>query len=157
MKILIFLFVFFCSNVWSCENEVIAFKGINSQFDNVAFKEYVKRNHACSKIFEWHQTEQASYYINKSNTPYQLYGYSKGADSVAKTLTKVKRLPYYIITIGAWKTVDLDFTKWNISFHNYFDSSGKGQKSPGILIENVSHYKMQEHVNTIIWKNKEVK
>ncbi len=57
--------------------------------------------------------------------------------------------PKYIITIGAYKTTDVDFTKYNIKFDNYFDYSGIGQKSPGVHIKNVSHLNMQKHVNKI--------
>jgi hypothetical protein len=151
MRIIFFILLLFSCNVWSCQTTTIAFKGLDGYFDNNAFQEYVKKKNSCSKIFEWHQINQVVRYIEQSDVSYQMYGYSKGAESVMKVMNQVNRFPTYIITIGAWKDVDLDFTKWNIPFHNYFDSSGIGQKSPGVFFKSVPHYKMQEHINKIIF------
>lgn len=137
---------------WSCEVNIIAFKGLGDQFDNNAFQFYTNKHRGCGHVYKWQETNKALTFINSSSTPYQLYGYSKGAESIRSILKKVNHLPVYVITIGAWKTVDLDFTKYNIGFQNYFDASGLGQQSPGVYLKDVQHYQMQESVNRILWK-----
>ncbi len=101
----------------------------------------------CSKVFEWNQTENAIKFINKDHKPFHLYGFSKGAESVSIIMRQINRQPVYIITVGAWHTVDLDFSPYGVNFHNYFDDSGSKQKSPGLRINNVPHMMMQDHVN----------
>ena len=47
---------------------------------------------------------------------------------------------------------DVDFKKYDVKFDNYFDDSGRGQKSPGVFLS-VSHSKIQKEVNKVIFKN----
>ena len=53
----------------------------------------------------------------------------------------------FVLTIGAWYTTDVDFGDYEINFDNFFDESGRQQKSPGIHVYNISHGQMQEYVN----------
>jgi hypothetical protein len=153
MKFLLTLLLILTVKIsWSCEINIIAFKGLNDRFDNSAFQFYSNKHQGCSYLYKWQDTDKALTLINNSSTPYQLYGYSKGAESVGLILKKVNHLPVYVITIGAWKTVDLDFTKYNIKFQNYFDASGLGQQSPGVYLLDIPHYQMQQAVNRLLWK-----
>ena len=100
-------------------------------------------------MFKWEDISQAKALIDTTSVPYQLYGYSKGAETVARLLKQPIRRPVYVITIGAYKTVDVDFSRYNIDNDNYFDAPGIGQTSPGVFL-NVPHYKMQQEVNKLI-------
>ena len=151
-QIVVFILLSFHSSVFSCEMDVIAFKGINGEFNEQEFYRYINFRSACGIVFDWRDTRKAVSYISSTDRPYQLYGFSKGAESVGNVMKKVKRYPVYILTIGAWKTVDVDFRKYGVRFHNYFDASGIGQKSPGIFL-NVPHSDMQERVNNLLEKN----
>lgn len=126
--------------------DIIAFKGLDNQFDHKAFDVYVKNNNGCKHVFGWQETNKALSFIKRHTKAYQLYGYSKGAESVKIILEKTNRLPVCVVTIGAWKSIDLDFRKYQIPFENYFDSSGKGQTSPGWYL-NADHSMMQAEVN----------
>ena len=134
----------------ACTGWVIGFRGLNDAFDQVAFKNYAQRLGYCAQAFGWHQQTQALKKISKLTTPYHLYGYSKGAESVKLLLGKLwsseSPMPRYIITIGAWRSVDLDFYEYAIPFSNYFDNSGGGQRSPGVFLS-VDHHRIQEEVN----------
>lgn len=132
-----------------CDKHIVGFGGLNNAFDHKAFEEYAKNKNACFKYFKWQEKDLALSYIKKLNVDFELYGFSKGAETVAKLVKYNNIKPKYIITIGAYKTTDVDFTKYNIKFDNYFDYSGIGQKSPGVHIKNVSHLNMQKHVNKI--------
>ncbi len=138
-----------------CNNYIIAFRGLEDAFDKEAFLQYANIKSSCYKIFNWQQVDHAVDFINNLATDYEFYGFSKGAWSVSKTLTKVKHKPKYIITIGAWHTTDVDFSKYNIKFNNFFDHSGRNQKSPGTHIYNVPHMRMQNHINKLmpLWPN----
>jgi len=153
MKYFLSVLLFFqIATSQACEIDVIAFKGLQGHFDNRAFNLYVAKHQGCAYVFNWDETNKALALIQNNNRPYQLYGYSKGADSVRIVLEKTNRLPKFVITIGAWRSVDLDFRKYNIPFKNYFDASGLGQKSPGLFLSNVPHYQMQAAINDLIWK-----
>ena len=60
-------------------------------------------------------------------------------------------MPEYVITIGAYKTTNVNFDKYGIKYNNYFDHSGLGQSSPGVFLD-VSHNKIQQKVNEIIFR-----
>lgn len=138
----------------ACNGYVIGFKGINDIFDESAFKDYAKQMDYCSKSYSWNKIDSAVKFIDSLNTPYQLYGYSQGAWSVAKLLKKEHvAKPEYIITIGAYRTTDVNFDKYGIPYENYFDHSGKGQLSPGVFL-NVPHSMIQREVTRIKSTNK---
>ena len=141
----------FCipSVTFACKGYVIGFKGLNDTFDSVAFDEYANKKNLCAKVYSWNEYNKVVDFISKTQKKYHLYGYSKGAESVKIVLKKVKRKPKYVITIGAYKTVDVNFDKYKIKYDNYFDDSGIGQKSPGTFLK-VSHYEIQKEVNKIL-------
>jgi len=133
---------------YACDGYVIGFKGLNDAFDHKAFEVYYTNLNYCGLSYSWQNTKQATELIKTTQVPYQLYGFSKGAETVASILkTTLAKPPEYVVTIGAYKTADVDFTKYSIKFNNYFDFSGQGQKSPGVFL-NVQHHKMQSEVNT---------
>lgn len=130
-----------------CTLKIIGFKGLDGIWDEGAFIDYTNIHGACYKIYNWEQVSDAVRYINSSTTPYQLYGFSRGAVSVAAILSNVGRMPEYVITIGAWHTANLNFSRYGVQYSNYFDDSGRYQKSPGKYIPGVPHLKIQEYVN----------
>jgi len=100
----------------------------------------------------WHRSTDAVKFINSIDEKYQLYGFSKGAETISKLLKNSSiRRPEYVLTIGAFRTTDVDFKKYDVKFDNYFDDSGRGQKSPGVFLS-VSHSKIQKEVNRVLFK-----
>ena len=151
MKKIIALFLYlFCYSAIACEGIVVGFKGIDDVFDHKAFAKYAEKQKYCVKSFSWHQTKEAVKLISNLTIPYQLYGYRKGAESVSQVLrhTTLKK-PEFVITIGAYRTTDVNFDRYNVSYVNYFDSSGVGQRSAGIFL-NVAHWEIQKEVNNLI-------
>jgi hypothetical protein len=146
-KILLLLLMSPLSVYADCGLYIIGFSGLNDAFDHRAFKEYSEKKNACYKTFRWQEKEQSISYIKKLNHNFELYGFSKGAETVSDLVKKDKLKPIYILTVGAYKTTDVDFTKQDIKFQNYFDYSGIGQKSPGIFVKNIPHLKMQQYIN----------
>ena len=130
-----------------CGSYVIGFRGAGGAFDQAAFDRYAERNADCSVVYNSDEITDAVWFINQTREPYQLYGYSAGASAIKPILRKVRRMPNFILTIGAWYTTDVDFGDYEINFDNFFDESGRRQQSPGIHVYNVSHGKMQEYVN----------
>ena len=124
--------------------------GLNDAFDHKAFGVYSANANYCYKTYKWQDKHKAQQYINALNVPYQLYGFSQGASTVGSLVRqgKLKKYPEYIITVGAYKTTNVDFSLTGIPFDNYFDYSGVGQTSPGTFIL-VPHYKIQQAVNTL--------
>ena len=135
-----------CNLSYACTGYVIAFKGKDNVFDHKAFEAYYNNLNYCGISYSWQNSAQAIQLIKTLQVPYQLYGFSQGASTVANILKQKLNQPEYIITIGAYKTTDVDFTKYGIPYNNYFDLSGQGQKSPGIFL-NVAHSKIQSEVN----------
>ncbi len=138
----------FSIHTYACTGYIIGFRGLEDAFDVVAFKQYADRLGYCNKIYSWQDGQKAVKYVDQLKTPYQLYGFSKGAQTVATVLSRTKHKPEFVITIGAYKTTDVDFTNYKVNFVNYFDESGRGQKGPGIFL-NVLHFEMQKEVNRI--------
>jgi hypothetical protein len=149
MKILLTLLLVFYTAVGSagCSSYVIGFRGAGGAFDQAAFDRYAERNAACSLVYNSEEIVAAVNFINQTKGSYQLYGFSAGASAIVQVLKKVKRMPNFVLTIGAWYTTDVDFGDYEINFDNFFDDSGRQQQSPGIHVYNVSHGKMQEYVN----------
>ena len=148
MKILITLLLLYSANTWSeCSSYVIGFRGAGGVFDQAAFDRYAERTAACSLVYNSEEIDAAVQFINGTRGSYQLYGFSAGASSIVQVLRRVQRMPQFVLTIGAWYTVDVDFTHYDIDFDNFFDASGRGQNSPGIHFYHVSHDRIQEYVN----------
>ena len=139
------------TQTFACDKYVVGFKGIKDIFDNQAFVEYANKTDSCYKAFSFTHTGQAVKFISTLDVPYQLYGFSAGASSVGQVLASVKQhkmaMPYYVITVGAYKTTNVNFDKYNVKYNNYFDESGIGQKSPGMMIKGVGHANIQKFVN----------
>ena len=149
MKTILTIALLFPMIANACSGYVIAFRGLNDVFDQSALNVYASRINYCSKTFSWHKEKDAIEFIEKLDVSYQLYGFSRGAGSVATVLKQVKTKPEYVITIGAYKTTNVDFDKYNVRYDNFFDNSGIGQRSPGMYL-NVPHNKIQSEVNKIL-------
>jgi hypothetical protein len=133
----------------ACTGYVIGFKGLNEAFDNDAFIAYSNHFNYCPKVYSWHQHNQALNFVHNLDVKYHLYGYSKGAATVGYVLKNTrKKKPEYVTTIGAYKTTNVNFDEYNVEYENYFDNSGKGQKSPGVFLK-VPHSEMQKQVNKL--------
>ncbi len=147
-----FLFLLLClpSTVFACKGYVIGFKGLNDAFDHQAFISYANHLGYCSKSYSWNEIKSPSKLISSTDVPYQLYGYSMGSSSIRTLLKTNVRKPEFILTIGAYRTTNVNFDSYGIKYENYFDHSGLGQSSPGKFL-NVSHSKIQQEVNKIIW------
>jgi len=150
MKKIIYAALFLPTIAFACNGYVIGFKGINDAFDHKSFIAYADRIGYCAKSYSWHDTNSAKLLIKNTTIPYYLYGYSMGAVSVRKVLTQDLRKPEFVITIGAYRTTNVNFEKYSVRYANYFDRSGLGQTSPGTFL-NVSHDKIQQEVNKTIW------
>ena len=136
---------------YSCNGYVLGFKGLNDSFDEKAFNFYVNKLNYCKKLYSWHNREGAIKFIKTLDVEYQLYGFSKGATTISYILQQPKiKKPEYVITVGAYKTTDVNFDRYKVKYNNYFDNSGKGQNSPGIFL-NVSHSEIQKEVNRLIF------
>lgn len=137
--------LFFSNLVYACNSYVIGFKGKNQAFDLSAYNTYVGSR--CSKLYRAEQTQEALSFIETLEVPYELYGFSLGAQSVRTVLKKSTHKPTFVLTIGAWHTANVNFDQYGVPYKNYFDASGARQRSPGIHVPNVPHMKMQEYVN----------
>lgn len=130
------------------DNIIIGFKGKYGQFDRIAFNEYAaKRN--LKPIIAHNDSRLFIINLIQNNPNYELYGYSRGAEIVSYVVRMTHEnkmpMPKYVTTVGAHKNTDVDFNKYNIKFMNYFDDSGRGQKSEGIFIK-IPHDKIMRYV-----------
>jgi hypothetical protein len=153
-KLFLFLLLFVSLNVFACDTYIFGFRGANRMFDEKVFIEYAHHHNMCWHIFNAEQNRQVVKLIGQINRPYELYGFSLGAESIRAVLKEVQfkkmRKPNHVITIGAFRTTNVNFEKYGVSFINYFDESGKGQKSPGIHISGVPHNQIQKVVDSRI-------
>lgn len=128
---------------------IIGFKGKNNAWDQAAFELYAEQR-GMTPVALSARAQHRALSIIKDNPVYELYGFSLGAETVIRLLREVVKLnlpkPQHIITIGAYKTVNVDFTPYGIKFMNYFDASGQGNQSPGIYIHGVKHLDMQRYI-----------
>lgn len=148
MKILLTVLLLFSNMSYAeCDSYVIGFRGLGGQFDHQAFEQYAEQRASCSLVYNYTEVDEATVWIEAQGKPYELYGFSAGASSVAQVIPKVSRKPDYVVTIGAWYSTNVDFAQYGIDFDNYFDDSGRQQRSPGTHVYGVAHYKMQEYVN----------
>ena len=151
MKKLLFLLLFVSMNVFACDTYIFGFRGANRMFDEKTFIEYAYYHNMCWVIYNADQNKQAVKLIGEINKPYELYGFSLGAETIRQILKEVHfrkiRKPNHVITIGAYHTTNVNFERFDVSFINYFDESGRGQKSPGIHITGVPHNQIQKVVD----------
>lgn len=153
MDILFSLFLFFAppaeksSTESACDSYVIGFRGLNRAFDQPAFDRYADQRGSCSLVYDYTEIVEAVSFIDHIQEPYELYGYSAGAVTIGQVLPRVTRLPEYVITVGALSSVNVDFSRYGIRFDNYFDDSGRQQRSPGRYIPGVAHDRIQAYVN----------
>jgi hypothetical protein len=151
MKKCVLAFLILCAtSVYSCNGLVIGFKGKDDIFDQQAFDNYARHLDYCGRSYSWHQIKEAQQQIMSTTVPYQLYGFSQGAVSVKNILSKANiRKPEFVLTVGAYKTADVNFNRYQVRYKNYFDHSGIGQASPGVFL-NVPHNRIQQEVNKIL-------
>lgn len=132
---------------------IIGFTGLDETFDHQAFFKFSRSRKLLPIVVSWRQEIVAYNIINNSVGYYELYGFSKGAETTYKLMNRLVknkvRKPDFIITIGAHKDANVDFSKFDVKFSNYFDSSGIGSRSPGIYIKNREHLKMQDFVTGV--------
>jgi hypothetical protein len=145
----IILLIFFNFS-YACTGYVLGFAGLGNAFDTKAFNAYAKYNSLCKKVFTHEQEKLALEWIKKHNKPYELYGFSAGAATVGRVMRVVTKQnlnkPIRLITLGAYRTTNVDFTKYNVPFINLFDVSGRGQKSPGFFVQ-IPHMQIQRYFN----------
>ena len=148
MKYVLFLIaVIFSSNVSA--QVVIGFMGKNSVFDHAAFVQYALAKNLEPIVLEANQTHRALK-ITETVNYYELYGYSLGAASVLQVVKSAKKPARLVITIGAYRGLDLDFRKYGVAFYNFFDYSSVPTSSPGLYIA-ASHWHIQQiAVTTLI-------
>lgn len=130
------------------DNIMIGFVGRGGQFDHKAFKDYASKRNVRPVVMH-NDSRLAVINMIMTNPNYELYGYSKGAATVSYLLSVINQnkmpKPRHVTTVGALSSVDVDFRKYNVSFNNYFDASGRNQKSPGVHLK-VSHGQIMRYV-----------
>ena len=134
---------------WACSGWVIGFRGLNQVFDYEAFADLADHRGLCFRSFGWQDSVEAERFIQRLTTPYHLYGFSRGAETVAALLRQGRVRPQSVITVGAYRTVDVNFDRYGVPYRNYFDRSGRGQQSPGVFLD-VDHGRVQRVVTEIL-------
>ena len=132
----------------ACSGWVIGFRGQNEVFDFDAFADYAIIQNRCFRSFSWNQGAEAERMLTALKVPYELYGFSRGAETVASLLRQGRVHPDRVITVGAFRTVNVNFDRHGIPYRNYFDRSGLGQQSPGVYLD-VDHGRVQRAVTEI--------
>ena len=133
---------------WACSGWVIGFRGQNEVFDYEAFADYAVIQGRCFRSFSWNQGAEAERMLTAVKVPYELYGFSRGAETVRLLLERGSVRPDSVITVGAFRTVNVNFDQHGIPYRNYFDRSGLGQLSPGVYLD-VDHGRVQRTVTEI--------
>jgi len=152
LKIILLLLLLTPITASACKGHLIGFMGVKDQFDHVAFFEYSDNVGLCGRFFRHNDVNSAMKFIASNKLPYELYGYSLGAVSVRKVLENKKlRRPDFVITIGAYRTTNVNFEEFGVPHINYFDDSGYGQQTRGIFV-NATHDRIQSEVNKILFK-----
>ncbi len=149
LKPLIAILMLWPAVTLACSGWVIGFRGLNEVFDYEAFADYAQTQNLCFRSFGWQDSVEAERFVQRIRTPYQLYGFSRGAATVAQMLKQGRVRPQSVITVGAYRTVDVNFDRYGIPYRNYFDRSGQGQRSPGIFLD-VEHGRVQRAVTEIM-------
>lgn len=149
-NIFLIILLFGAGLAHSCSSFVIGFKGSKGAFDQQAFLTYVGAR--CWHVFRAEETEQALQLIQGIRVPFELYGFSLGAQSVREVLKRTPKKPVFVLTLGAYHTANVNFDSYQIPYFNIFDDSGSQQKSPGIKIFGVPHMRLQAYANQHIFK-----
>jgi hypothetical protein len=148
MRYLLFLLLFISSSAIA-KDFIIGFRGMNEQFDTESFIIFAQKRNLKPYVFSANQVSSAVRLIKSEKKNYELYGYSLGAVSVRETLTILKKenvhMPTFIITVGAYRTTNVNFKDFDVNFFNFFDDSGKGSLSPGLYIP-VPHHQIMRYV-----------
>ncbi len=131
----------------ACDSWVVGFGGLRGQFDQAAFETWSRPRAQCNRVFVWDQRRAALAFIDGLRVPYELYGFSKGAETVLWLVPRVHTRPRYVITLGGWRTVNFDFGRWAVPFDNWFDQSGAGNYGPGTHVPGVRHSQLQAWAN----------
>lgn len=127
---------------------VIGFTGLNEAFDDSAFATFARDRRLIPIKLSWTQEATALTIIRNSQGYYELYGFSKGAETVKSVVRKrVGRLPGCVTTVGAYRTTNVDFRPDRVPFLNFFDASGRGNPAPGLFLDNIDHSSIQSHIN----------
>lgn len=128
---------------------MIGFRGARGAFDAAAFRAHAERRGLRPVILSAEQHEQALRIIRQNPGPYELYGYSKGAVAVGHVMRKVRAQglprPKHVITVGALRSVNVDWRPYGVPFRNWFDASGRGNPAPGIHVRGVGHDRIQRY------------
>lgn len=152
MKRLLLSLLFFSNTAYACIGYVIGFRGRDEVFDHGAFVEYAMNIGYCGRSYSPSAVESAERFIKTLKVPYHLYGYSQGAATVSDLMRRGRvKPPRYIITMGAYRTTDVNFDRYGVLYGNYFDESGRGQQSPGTYLA-VGHGEIQREVNQFFKK-----
>ncbi len=156
----LFFLLAFCTGVQAHDKTyrgfIIGFTGLNEAFDDVAFHAFARDRSLIPIRLSWQQQSTALTIIRGSKGYYELYGFSKGAETAMSVVQKkVGRLPGCVTTVGAYRTTNVDFRPYKIPFINYFDASGRGNSGPGIFIDNVNHSSIQLHINRFDYECKQ--
>ena len=133
---------------WACSGWVIGFRGQNEVFDYEAFADYAVIQGRCFRSFSWNHGAEAERMLTAVKVPNELYCFSRGAETVAGLLRQGRVRPDRVITVGAFRTVNVNFDQYGIPYRNYFDRSGQGQQSPGVYLD-VTHGRVQRAVTEI--------
>lgn len=131
----------------ACDSWVVGFRGLRGDFDQAAFEYWSGNRAQCHRVFDWDQRRQALTFIDSLQVPYELYGFSKGAETVLWLVPRARQRPRSVITLGGWHTVNFDFSPWQVPFDNWFDRSGAGNPGPGRHVPDVPHGRLQAWVN----------
>lgn len=152
MKTILFLLAVLISNT-AAADVIIGYKGKNGAFDYQAFYQFANKRKLTPVVLDSFDINR-SLKIIREHLIYELYGYSLGAASVTHIMRLIEKeklhKPRYILTVGAYRTTDVDFSKYNVKFDNFFDASGTGTKSPGKHI-GASHSEIMSFVTNTFY------
>ncbi len=137
----------------ACTGQLIAFRGLEDAFDSAAFERYSRHAGMCSQVFGHDEVRQAVASI-RFEEPYMLYGFSAGASSARRVIEHAVKTgrprPVFVLTIAAARKADVDFRRFGVAFHNYYDSTSRGNKAPGTMLPGIDHFAMQQAVNRLL-------
>lgn len=143
------LLLFVASATAEPQGIIIGFRGSQEQFDQLAFEDFAKKRNLLPLTVSPYYMGRAIDIINRHSGPYELYGYSLGAQTAKQVVVyqhqAQKKMPRRVTTVGAHKKTNVDFEPYGILFINYFDASGKGNSAPGQYI-NVPHNQIMRYV-----------
>lgn len=154
LRYLCLVLLFACTFAQAGDNTyrgfVIGFTGLNEAFDDSAFATFARDRQLIPIKLSWTQESVALTLIRNSQGYYELYGFSKGAETAKSVVRKrVGRSPGCVTTVGAYRTTNVDFRPDRVPFLNFFDASGRGNPGPGLHLDNIDHSSIQLHINQL--------